>query len=354
MHAFYFVIDEGLADITSAHAYHMAKSWGCDVHIFIEKRDRNASIREVSFGGKIHYHYDKLMQFLPKNLPSSHKWPLIVYLRLFAPQFLTKYVRLLYLDADVLSLQVEQQVWTLPLPYGIGAVTDFGSLETPPPPFDQYTRSDWLKHIGVSTPRYLNSGVLLIDVARWLQFDFSQALQKYFEQYPHAGCFDQDFLSSFLNGEWTDIGARFNYQAALLNSGLSGIINPVFVHFSQPEKPWYGWLESGVTNLDPYFGKIYSDLLMQINVDPSSCKRTDTTKFAKKIKTKLRKVLSKFGLQTKKEKAAFTKNKHERKIYLKNMHAENHIYNNTNIDEIYFDGRNIRSKFTFPSNVKIT
>lgn len=352
MNAFYFVIDENLVEVVNAQAYHIAKTWACDVHIFIEKQNKNTSNIEVNYNNKIKYHYNLLMQFLPQNLPNSSKWPLIVYLRLFAPRFLKGYNRVLYLDADILSIRVAQNIWTIPLPYGVGAVTDYGSLQVPPRPFDKLSRSEWLQHIGVTSSSYLNSGVLLIDVSKWVQINFTAELKMYFDKYPHAVCFDQDFLASFLNGNWTDIGPIFNYQAVLLNSGLSNAIAPVFVHFSQPEKPWYGWIESGSTNLDPYFGKIYRDLLTEINIDPSLHERAITTKFAKKIKTRLRKALSVFGLRSQKEKNAFSQNEADRRVYIKNIKANGFDISLTEtLDEIYFDGRNIRSKFTFPKDI---
>lgn len=351
MNAFYFVVDENLTDIANAQAYHLTKMWACDVHIFIERRNKNQLVKTIDYNGRIYYHYDKLMQFLPHGLPSNNKWPLIVYLRLFAPRFLKSYDRVLYLDADIHCLQATQELWSTSLPSGVGAVTDFGSLKVPPRPFETLTRSEWLQHIGVPSLSYLNSGVLLIDVLKWTKIDFAEKLSEYFKKHPDAGCFDQDFLSSFLDGNWTDIGPRFNYQAVLLNSGLSSAISPVFVHFSQPEKPWYGWHDNGVTTLDPHFGEIYRGLLTQINVSASSHVRADTTKRMKKIKTTFRRILSIYGLKSKKERDAFKSNKHDREIYIEKIaSSEAGATLETNkLDVIYFDGRNIRSKFVFPS-----
>ncbi len=190
-HAIFFVVDEELADLAGAAAVQMSSLWDCDFHIFVERRDPACTLREIG-GGRIRYHYDRLARFLPAGLPEFGRWPRIVYLRLFAPQLLTGYRRVLYLDADTLAFEGDPAIWDVPLPSGLGAVDDLGLVATGPEGCD---RAAWLRGIGVTSGRYANSGVLLIDPALWVGTDFAAALSRFFAAFPGASYPDQDFLA---------------------------------------------------------------------------------------------------------------------------------------------------------------
>ncbi|WP_273725132.1 glycosyltransferase [Brucella gallinifaecis] len=348
MNAFYFVIDDGLADIAGAQAFHLAQLWDCDVHIFIERNNKGIYPREVQCNQRIYYHYDKLMSSLPSGLPVSQRWPHIVYLRLFAPDFLKQYNRVLYLDADVHSMKKAPEIWTIDLPHGLGAVSECAliglqSLES-------------LNRVGVHSGRYFNSGVILIDVQKWDTTDIPSKLIHYFKEYPNSSCFDQDFLNSILGGRWTELGPRFNYQARLFSVGLSRAISPVFVHFNSDEKPWYGWINDGVTTLDTRFIQLYKELLENIGVSPSLYKRPNSVSLFKSIKAATRRVRSRCGIASRKEKKSLLISKERRIAALQFFQKQqNEISIDTSVvDPIFFDGRYVRSQFHFADDNNLT
>ena len=348
MNAFFFVVDDKLVDIASAQALNLVKNWDCDVHIFVERKNSTQKNIEVNISEKIYYHYDKLIQFLPPDLPISNSWPHIVYLRIFAPKILKKYDRLLYLDADVLSLDSNPEIWSAVIPSGLGASTDYGVLIQPIPPFEKMSRVEWLESLGIKSGKYFNSGVILIDVHKWLEFDFSSSMSDYFRRHPNVRCFDQDFLNYFFDGDWTDIGPRYNYQAPLLNTGLSKFIRPIFVHFNQGEKPWHGWYRAGETNLDPFFGKTYEALLKEVGVSSRKYKRKKILKPFYTIKANFRAFISKMGLRSKSEIRSTYRFHENQRMFLSYFKGSNHSYDydsDVETDAHYFDGVNIRAIF---------
>lgn len=348
MNAFYFVADEGLADIVSAQSFHLAHLWDCDVHIFIERRNKDSFVREVQHNKRIYYHYDELMASLPSGLPVSERWPHIVYLRLFAPNFLTKYNRVLYLDADIHGIRQAKEIWSIEIPHGIGAVSDYALIHN--------GCRDYFDSVGVYSGKYFNSGVLLIDIKKWDTSDIPSKLCSYFNRYPNSPCFDQDFLNATLEGYWTELGPKFNYQAPLLNIGLSKAIAPVFVHFNSEEKPWYGWLSDGATTIDSQFIKLYKALLENAGFSPSLYKRPESVSLFKKYKAFSRRVQSRWGMPSRKEKEALLKYQERRSSILKYIQEQRNqvAINTSDFDYTFFDGRYVRSQFHFADYNSLT
>lgn len=291
MNAFFLVVDEGLADIASAHSLHIAETWNCDAHIFLERRDPLTSVREIK-NSRIFYHYEELSGMLPPNLPGDAKWPNIVYLRLFAPSVLIRYDRLIYIDADILSLRVDQGVWNVPLPAGIGAVSDLATLHKAPHDLKSVSREDWLRSIGVKSDSYANSGFLLIDPKSFSKHDFARALPEYFRRFPAAARYDQDFINSFFDGLWTEIGPRFNYQAYVLEFGFDEMIDPVFVHFCRKHKPWWGQNDNWFSPTDPKFTEAYDKILTESGFSEQDYRRDNHVKIERRIKYRVYRWLS--------------------------------------------------------------
>ncbi|WP_169310889.1 glycosyltransferase family 8 protein [Cereibacter changlensis] len=299
--AIYLVVDENLSDIAGLQAERVARQWECDVHIFVERRDLSAEVRQFQADGRIFYHFEELGRFLPAGLPEDNKWPKIVYLRIFAPQVLSGYKRLLYIDADVLSMWANPVIWELSLPSGLGAVCDLATLKRPPADEKRLTREEWLSDIGVKSGRYFNSGVLLIDPQKWLTIDFTKKLAEYFRLHPNAVRFDQDFLAHVFDGTWTELSPRFNYQAHTLECGMTEAVNPVFIHFSRTYKPWYGRSTGWSAPTDPRFYDLYREMIIEAGLRPESYHRPARVNMIRQAKYALRAWLTQMGIKSRRE-----------------------------------------------------
>lgn len=302
MHAIYLVTDETLVDIAGTQAKRIAEQWNCDVHVFVERRDPKKPVSKFNYDGRVFYHYETLGQFLPDGLPEDQKWPRIVYLRVFVPRLLMQYDRLLYIDVDILSMRAEPSIWTIDLPAGLAAVSDLATLDKAPNDVKGISRTAWLETVGVSSGRYLNSGVLLIETAKWLKIDFAHALTAYFRDFPQAARYDQDFLSHLFDGIWSELSPRMNYQAYVLELGLTKAIDPVLIHFCRRQKPWHGPPRGWSAPTDPTYTAIYRELLQSDGLNPADYERPHTLSIIRRLRYGLRAWLGRrFGIVTARE-----------------------------------------------------
>ncbi|RWR27456.1 hypothetical protein D2T31_16500 [Sinirhodobacter populi] len=306
MNAIYLVTDDRLADVASAQALHLHRMWGVDVHLFIERKDPSIDISEVLSPG-VFYHYDLLSPLLPAGLPGDKKWPNIVYLRLFVPNFLKQYDRLIYVDVDILSMRADHRIWSVPLPSGLGMVSDIATLDKVPHVFKGMTRGEWFDTIGVKSGRYANSGVLLIDPKKFSEYDFGRLLLEYFRKHPTAKTFDQDFLNWLFDGQWTEISPRFNFQAHVLELGLTRSIQPIFVHLCRSQKPWWGIQEEYASPTDPYYLRAFAKNLKDAGFNPDKYCRKVPVKSVRKMKFHIYRWLSSIGVPSRRERQELRK-----------------------------------------------
>jgi hypothetical protein len=160
----------------------------------------------------------------------------VVYLRLALPAaFAGEYRRLLYLDSDVF-VQGGDFAALLAVYLGrsaIGAVRDNLQWRTPDRTPEQFRR------LGLPTTPYFNSGVMLIDVAG---FNGEELLERCLDfGRGHAGRMighDQNLLNCVLQGDWAELGPRWNWQYTWASRLYEAMEDANVVHFIGPRKPW--------------------------------------------------------------------------------------------------------------------
>jgi Glycosyl transferase family 8 len=158
------------------------------------------------------------------------------YLRLALPAALAhQYSRLLYLDSDVF-IQGGDFASLLNLDIGgraIAAVRDNLQWRTPG------RRPEEFRRMGLSAVPYLNAGVLLIDVAAFLEQRLLERCLEFAEQHPTTLLRnDQSLVNLVLRGDWAEISPCWNWQytrASMLFEALEGAH---IIHFIGPKKPW--------------------------------------------------------------------------------------------------------------------
>lgn len=151
-------------------------------------------------------------------------------IRLLMPDLLAgRYDRLLYLDVDTEIRGDPAPLFALDLK---GSVLAAATASAP----ERHCRS-----LGMSEPfRYFNSGVMLIDVARWNAEDVGErALQ--FIEHNAAICVlpDEDALNAVIDGRIAPLSLIWNFRADLmLVRGSAELVTPVICHYDGPQKPW--------------------------------------------------------------------------------------------------------------------
>lgn len=175
------------------------------------------------------------------GLPGFARFSAAVHLRFFLPSVLHDTCgRVLYLDADTVVTDRLDPLWRLDLGGAtIGAVVDDS----------RRFQLERLAEHGLST--YVNSGVLLIDVARWRDGQVTQRLHDRLTTHGEDLAMpDQDGLNLELADELVLLDRRWNVQRPMFLESRHtlevtaaehrGLVRaPGIVHFTDYSKPWH-------------------------------------------------------------------------------------------------------------------
>jgi lipopolysaccharide biosynthesis glycosyltransferase len=162
------------------------------------------------------------------------------YIRLFAPAILDAQIeRVIYLDCDLVVVGDLQDLWD----------TDLKdcALAAVPDPFGAYRKAALGMPGGAA---YINSGVLLLDLAKWRSQGLSSRVIAYVEQAGGELMFhDQDAINAVLHATTRPLDYRWNFQAKMLRPSQSaGLADrkaidvarpaPAIIHYTSVRKPW--------------------------------------------------------------------------------------------------------------------
>ncbi|TDH38935.1 hypothetical protein E2A64_07545 [Pseudohoeflea suaedae] len=346
--AIYMITDLRFVKITGALGSRLSKQWGCDVHVFVE--GRGAETVDVPGAANIHIHRNRIKFDLPDDIPVSEKWPRVVFLRNYAPSLLRDYDRILYLDVDMLCEKVDHSIWDIDLPYGFGAVSDTATIDKSPRGTG-LSREEWLDRIGVESGRYFNSGMMLIEPARWDIGLLGQRLANYYKNRDVHGIKSQDFLNHALDGRWTELSPRWNYQPPFFELGVDDWVDPVFLHFCTPIKPWFLPDHPGASNRRIAHEEAFFRILDEAGVDPRDVAIPGHYKRIRALRRSFRRILSEKGIRTPKERrerALWSERREKMVRYLRNAQKD-HLFADPLALEaepelsgrLHFDGRNL-------------
>ncbi|WP_406857048.1 glycosyltransferase family 8 protein [Alsobacter sp. KACC 23698] len=216
---------------------------GLDVHIAAFDRDRAASA--AIFDPLVARHPDMSLTFhdldasVFDGLHVTKAFPRSIYTRLIFDRFLDPAIeRVLYIDADVVVCGDLRPLWS----------TDLGGavLAASRDPFRQDP-----EQIGFAEDEpYFNSGMLLIDRARWRQEGAEYAiLDLLAARGRELPWMDQDALNMVLRGKVRFVGMEWNYQPRCADVPPDFLQlteadyrelrrRPRLVHYTTSHKPW--------------------------------------------------------------------------------------------------------------------
>ena len=158
-------------------------------------------------------------------------------LRIVAPRHLQEdYAKILYLDIDVLIadgtlFRVFDEQLSTPL-----AATRWHKKSFDPSLFVDGK----LREGAFEFRRYFNSGVLLIDVDRYVEADVdTKALKFLAEEQGKSETPDQTALNVAVGDNWQELSPSMNYRAELLQTFLSKKFPPIVIHYVGEQKAWH-------------------------------------------------------------------------------------------------------------------
>ena len=165
------------------------------------------------------------------------KWlPIEAYLRLWLPEALRhRYSHLLYLDADTLpncrnlSHLFEMHMGDHPVAAALDK-TQLFALDTPVLDFEKR---------GIDCVKYLNSGVLLIDVDCWNTKNMLARILSEKDRNPDFMFHDQSLLNLVLCGEFAELSPHWNWQIVHSFPRATRFYDPSVLHYTGLCKPWH-------------------------------------------------------------------------------------------------------------------
>ena len=158
-----------------------------------------------------------------------------------AELFAGVYDRILYLDSDLVVRHSVAPIFLLDL--GGHPMAAVPSSRIP----EATTRKKWQAHfghlraLGMTEPyRYINTGVILVDVAAWNKSNLAMRTLDFILRNP-AICIlpDEDALNGVVNGGQCELSPLWNMRAgAWAVPAVRDAIDPVIIHYDGPAKPW--------------------------------------------------------------------------------------------------------------------
>jgi len=187
------------------------------------------------------------------KLPITGHYSTAMYYRLLMPDILHSVTpRILYLDSDIICLGSLKELGSLDLKgKTIAAASDIPKIV-----------AEKVSELGLHNNFYFNSGMMLIDIARWNQSDIStKVLAVLAEHYASFSLADQDALNLVLAGDVLSLSPIWNQIYDLGQMSHDPVDGTVFLHYAGTVKPWRlsgrhrlsSWYR-GFENVSPWAG----------------------------------------------------------------------------------------------------
>lgn len=178
-----------------------------------------------------------------KDWKTGHHFTTANYLRLFAPNLLERESRAIYLDCDTLVLTDLSNLYNTDLSgASFAGVIDEGGGATSKVP-------------RASNDKYINSGVLLMDLDALRRDDFPSAAKAIYKQYEQEITWvDQCLINKYAEGQKVILDPTWNRQIAsqiTKENEFSALANPQtssILHFVGRIKPWQDWCNPAIAN----------------------------------------------------------------------------------------------------------
>ena len=183
-------------------------------------------------------HYINMASFDLDRFPNVKHYSLNAFSRYFIPELFPNIEKILYMDVDIVVTQDIRQLYDQDLSgYAIGAVLeDFyeGNYTT----LKKYI---WPNYQG--NDQYFNSGVLLFDIQKLIQMNFTEkAINLTIQLFDKLSCPDQDVLNILFENNFKKLDYRFNFMPDHIyylrekHPELPDI-TPTVIHYCW-KKPW--------------------------------------------------------------------------------------------------------------------
>lgn len=154
-----------------------------------------------------------------------------IYFRLFIPAMFPQYDKGIYIDSDVVLTEDIGKLFDIDIGDNfIGACNDLSIADIPP--LVAYTE----QAVGVAKHEYINSGVLLMNLAKMREKDLEGHFLNLLNTYHFDSVApDQDYLNAMCNGKIYYLDAAWD---AMPNDAKPPLAKTKLIHYNLFSKPW--------------------------------------------------------------------------------------------------------------------
>jgi lipopolysaccharide biosynthesis glycosyltransferase len=167
-----------------------------------------------------------------------------IFYRLLIPELLPEFSKAIYLDSDVIVNADLGKLWDSEIKkYHLLA-----SIDLYRPPILSPGYKEFLRDQNISNPKIFNTGVLLMNLAKWRSDQVATDTVEHVFKYKLFS--DQEGLNIALKDKWKDLDPRWNRTACVheydswekspfSEDEFNNLVNhPYIIHFTSADKPW--------------------------------------------------------------------------------------------------------------------
>lgn len=238
----FFTIDDGYAPYLSVAIKSMIQNASKEYNYRIivlykelneENRAKIAKLEEENFKIDFIYMKDELKAITDReeNRLRCDYFTLTIYFRLFIPEMFPEYDKGIYIDSDVVVPGDISKMYNIDLGDNIvGACQDKSVVDVP-------ELANYMEQaVGVDKYQYVNSGVLLMNLRKMREKQFSKRFLDLLNKYHFDSVApDQDYLNAICNGKILYLDSSWD---AMPTEGSKEIENPNIIHYNLFQKPW--------------------------------------------------------------------------------------------------------------------
>lgn len=238
----FFTIDNSYAPFLAVALHSAIENASSDRHYkaFILHQDVSESNRRrICALAKPHFE----VEFLPmqsglesitdrmSNRLRCDYFTLTIYFRLFIPAMFPEFDKAIYIDSDVVVPGDLAELYDIDLGDNYIAACPDHSIEDVEP-LVRYT----MEAVGMEQGKYINSGVLLMNLKALREKRFDEAFLNLLNTY-HLDCIapDQDYLNAMCNGKILYLPQQWD---AMPNEQKPALTDAKIIHYNLFSKPW--------------------------------------------------------------------------------------------------------------------
>lgn len=236
----FFTIDHGyvpyLATAITSIIENSSKEYDYKIHILHEKLTKEdiskiSSLQRDGFEITFKQIKEGMELITEDNKYRCDYFTLTIFFRIFIADLFPEYNKGLYIDSDVVVSGDISELYNIELGSNIiGACTD-NSIQRIPPLTDYLEQA-----IGVPKLEYINSGVLLMDLKKMREKEFSKRFLTLLNTYHFETVApDQDYINVMCNGKILYLNEEWN---TMPTEGKEKLKNPKLIHYNLFHKPW--------------------------------------------------------------------------------------------------------------------